>query len=391
MFNLEQAIADWRRQLADAGIKSPDALDELESHLRDDIEQQARSGADPRVAFESAVLRVGQATELRDEFARSGEARGPFGRGFVRGACFTTAAFVFLIETWTLLEYDLGIFERLAGLCMVTLVTVYVASLPFLGKWLTCAAFARFMKGFVIASLYAPLFVTFALLSACNVVHFEPGFMPTFVAWLAFTAVSVTSFICLPGGDCGRDEGSGGPISPSSPGPQAIPPGRPRPPDFGIRVPPPDEFEMSARQSLAVAREEALRLGHDFIGTEHLLLGALKLATGTAATILRNSCVDSEAVRREMERLVVAQPAQASASALPLTPRARRALRLALKEARTRHDPLIHVEHIILGLLREGGGVAAQALKNLGVRVDRIRKEVSKLSGQSKPLCDDGS
>ncbi len=385
MFNLEQAIADWRRQLADAGIKSANVLDELEDHLRDDIEQQTRSGADPQKAFDSAVLRIGQARALRDEFGRLAGRSAKPGRRFVRRFCFATAVFVFLVETWTLLEYDLGVFERLAGLCMVVLVTAYLAILPFLGQWLSRAAYARFMKGAVVASLFAPLFVIYALLCACNVIHFELGFMPNFLMWLAFTAVSVTSFACCLGSDLGRDEGSGGPVPPFGWEPQSIPPVRPCPPDldFGKAVPPPDEFAAGARQSLAVAREEASRLGHDFIGTEHVLLGALKLATGTAATILQNSNVDQEAVKREIERLVVAQPAQATATALPLTPRARRALRIARREARTRRQPLIDVEHIVLGLLLEGSGVAARALENLGIRVERLRWEISKAASHS--------
>jgi ATP-dependent Clp protease ATP-binding subunit ClpC len=109
-----------------------------------------------------------------------------------------------------------------------------------------------------------------------------------------------------------------------------------------------------------------------------VLLGAVKLADGAVATALQNNHVDREAIRREVERLVIAQSPHASAAAPPLTPRARKALRLAGAQARTDKQPLIKVEHILLGLLLEGSGVAAQALKNLGVRIERMREEVSR-------------
>jgi ATP-dependent Clp protease ATP-binding subunit ClpC len=131
---------------------------------------------------------------------------------------------------------------------------------------------------------------------------------------------------------------------------------------------------------LEIAREEASRLGHDFIGTEHVLLAVLRLAEGGVVNVLQNSKVDRESVRMEIERLVATQPGHTPTATLPLTPRARKALQFAASEAETLKNPLINADHILLGLLREGGGVAAQALKNLGIRLERIRAGISKPS-----------
>jgi hypothetical protein len=354
MFDLDHAITDWRRQMAAGGISSPEVLDELESHLREDIEQQVRRGTEMQKAFESAVQRLGKPQILRDEFNKSIGMPGRRRKRFVQGFCFASAFFVLVIETWTLVEFDLGAVERVAGLCLVAVVAGYLASLPFLGRWLSPAAYTRFVGGVKIASLFVPLLPIWALLTAWNVIRVDIGVVPNFVIWLTFTAAAISSCFCGLSGGCGWNDGLGGTM-------------------FGISIPPPDRFDPTARQSLAIAREEASRLGHDFIGTEHVLLGALKLAEGAVVTALQNSNVDREAVRREVERLVVAQSRRASAAALPLTPRARKALRFAGNQARTDHQPLIRVEHILLGLLLEGSGVAALALKNLGIRIERLR------------------
>jgi Clp amino terminal domain, pathogenicity island component len=377
-FKLDQALAEWRRQMAADGIKSPELLDELESHLRDDIAQQVSFGADAQRAFDSAVLRLGRARALQREFAKSGGAGKIPRRRFTQILCLTSAAFIFLINTWTLVEFDLSALERAMGLCIVVMVSVYVASVPFLGGLLSRIAHARLLGAIKILSLCSPLVPIWAILTACHAFRFEIGIIPTLIVWLLYAAIAISAFAFGFRKDRGWGGGPGGPLPPSSCGPQSIPPGGPCPPDFGISVPPANRFAPIARQSLEIASAEAARLGHDYIGTEHVLLGVLKLAPGAVASLLQKSNVHGEAVRMEIERLVSPQPPQGSAAALPLTPRARKALRFAGKEARTLNQPLINVEHILLGLRLEGGGVAALALKNLGIRIERIREEISR-------------
>ncbi len=378
MFDLERAIHAWRRQMAAGGVHPAEVLDELESHLRDDVAAQVRSGADAGQAFAAAVRRLGPAGALGEEFTKADRARlrRPR-RRFARGVCFISAAGVLLINTWTLLEYDLGAAERVAGLCAVVLVAVYLASVPFLRGLLSGAAWVRFMATLKVASLLLALVPVWALLSALGIIRFGTGIVPSMVIWLLYAAVAISLFPCAAGMDSGQEGGSGAPLPPSNPGPQTIPPNRPVPPEIDIAFPPSRALAPVARQSLESAREQARRLGHDFIGTEHVLLGVLESATGSLGAVLQNRGLDRDALRREIERLVAPLPSRATPGLLPLTPRARKALRLAGSEAKRLKHPVIGAEHLLLGLLREGGGVAAQALKNLGFRLQPLRVEIS--------------
>ena len=243
MFNLDQAIAEWRRQMAAGGIKIPEALDELESHLRDDIERQMRSGSDAEQAFAAAVQRIGRANILKSEFEKIGG------------------------TTWALIS---KLKSMLAG---------------FVG------------------------------------------------------------------------------------GRSAVP------------FPSLDSFDLGATRALALAQSESAHFHHDFIGTEHVLLGVLQLENGIIASILRRFEVDREAVRMEIEKLVGLGAAPATTTGIPYTPRARKALRLAASEAKALNQAYVGTEHIFLGLLLEGGGVAALVLKNLGVDSARTREEILKEAG----------
>jgi hypothetical protein len=238
MFNLEQAISDWRRQMAAGGLKSPEVVNELESHLRDDVEQQIRSGIGEEQAFEAAVQRIGQANALKREFKKAG-----------------------------------GI------------------------KW----------------ALHKKLRVILA------------------------------QFI---GGQA------------------AIP------------LPPLSDFNASAQQVLELARDEPLRFHRDFIGTEHVLLGLLKMEQGIVPNVLRSLGVNHETIRLEIEKLVGLGPVHPAATPIPYTPRARKALQLAANEAKSLHHAHVGTEHIFLGLLLEGSGVAALVLKNLGVQIERTREAI---------------
>lgn len=127
---------------------------------------------------------------------------------------------------------------------------------------------------------------------------------------------------------------------------------------------------------LALARQEADRLKHSFVGTEHLLLGLIKLGQGVAVTVLQKLGLDLETVRLEVAKQVGPGPDQKVFGNIPYTPRVKKVLALAAKEARALNHTYIGTEHILLGLLREGDGVAARVLKNLDVDVEQTRQEV---------------
>jgi hypothetical protein len=256
MFNLDEAIKEWRRRAQTAGINSPEVLDELESHLRDEVEQQMRSGSSEEVAFEIALRRIGQTDALRTEFQKIGRMASALRRK-LRGAA----------------EHAL-----FALTCLRM-------------KW----AFRLKLKA----------------------LH------------------------------------------------------------TGIIVPLPalDNFTANAIQSLALAQEGARQFHHDFIGTEHVLLGLFQLERGTVPNVLRRLSLDHEAVRKEIEKIVHPGPDQQMAQGLPYTPRARMALSLAAVEAKELKHPWVGPEHVLLGLLHEGGGVAALVMKSLGVQIEKAREE----------------
>jgi hypothetical protein len=236
MFNLETAIAEWRRQMMAAGIESREVLDELECHLRDDIEQQLRLGTEQCKAFESAAARIGEARSLRHEFEKA-------------------------VKTKT------GLFWKLKSLLTKT-------------------------------------------------------------------------------------------------------------PDVPWSVP--DALTQEGIIALEAGRAEALCFHHDFIGTEHVLLGLLAAETSSASNVLRKMGVSRETVRVQIERIVGSGPKSHNAQSLPYTPRAKRALELAAREARCLHNNHVDPRHIFLGLLLEGHGVAALVLKSLGVDVQKVRSEIER-------------
>src|SRR5436853_7458965 len=120
----------------------------------------------------------------------------------------------------------------------------------------------------------------------------------------------------------------------------------------------PANFTPRAQQVLVLARKEAERLHHQFLGTEHVLLGILKLGQGTAVNVLQRLGLDLETIRAEIERKVGMGPEQPVQGSIPHTPRVKRVLSLAPKEAKALHHTYVGTEHLLLGLLLEGGGVA---------------------------------
>ena len=146
-----------------------------------------------------------------------------------------------------------------------------------------------------------------------------------------------------------------------------------------------DKFTDRARKIIALAQKEAERFRHDYIGTEHILLGLVKEGSGVAVTALNNLGVDVEKVRKEVEKLVVGHDKDGPATPLPFTPQAKKVLELASEEARSLGHPYIGTEHILLGLLREHESVAAQVLVNLGLKLEDVRSEILDLLGASDP------
>jgi hypothetical protein len=240
MFNLEQSISAWRRQMQSVGITNPEIVDELESHLREDLARRVQSGESEEQAFEGAVQGIGQASLLKHEFAK-------------------------------------------------------------LVKW----AWLRKLKG-VIAGAFVPV------------------------------------------------------------------------PSLGTLTP-------GARRALELARQEAPRLHHGFVGTEHVLLGLLALEDGAIPNILKKLGVDRESLKQQIENWVSIFPTSKMPGRLPYTPRVKKSLRLAATEAKASRHPCVGAEHIFLGLLLEGDGVAARVLRNLGLSSETTREEITRELGR-KPM-----
>jgi ATP-dependent Clp protease ATP-binding subunit ClpC len=139
-----------------------------------------------------------------------------------------------------------------------------------------------------------------------------------------------------------------------------------------------NNFTPRAQQVLALARKEADRFNHNFVGTEHLLLGLIKLGQGVAVNVLQKMGLDLETVRMEVEKQVGTGPDQKMIGNIPYTPRVKKVLALASKEAKALNHTYVGTEHILLGLLREGDGVAARVLKNLDCDIEQTRQEILK-------------
>ncbi|MDP6903347.1 MAG: ATP-dependent Clp protease ATP-binding subunit [Verrucomicrobiota bacterium] len=137
-------------------------------------------------------------------------------------------------------------------------------------------------------------------------------------------------------------------------------------------------FTPRAQQVLALARKEADRFNHNFVGTEHLLLGLIKLGQGVAVNVLQKMGLDLETVRLEVEKQVGTGPDQKQVGNIPYTPRVKKVLSLASKEAKQLQHTYVGTEHILLGVLREGDGVAARVLKNLDIDIEETRQEILK-------------
>jgi ATP-dependent Clp protease ATP-binding subunit ClpC len=136
-----------------------------------------------------------------------------------------------------------------------------------------------------------------------------------------------------------------------------------------------ERFTHRARRVVVLAQEEARTLNHNHIGTEHLLLGLIREGEGVAPRALESLRISLEAVRRQVEE-IIGQGQEVPAGHIPFTPRAKKVLELALREAHELKHHYLGTEHILLGLIREGEGVAAQVLQKLGADLNQVRQTV---------------
>jgi ATP-dependent Clp protease ATP-binding subunit ClpC len=139
-----------------------------------------------------------------------------------------------------------------------------------------------------------------------------------------------------------------------------------------------ERFTERARRVVVLAQEESRMLSHNYIGTEHLLLGLLHEGDGAAATALESLGISLEAARQQVEE-IIGHGQQAQSGHIPFTPRAKKVLELSLREVQKLGDNYIGTEHILLGLVREGGGVGAQILVKLGADLNQVRRQVIQL------------
>jgi len=150
----------------------------------------------------------------------------------------------------------------------------------------------------------------------------------------------------------------------------------------GHFIPSMDTFTPGARWTLELARQEAPRLNHGFVGTEHVLLGLLALKDGVVPHIFKNLGVDRDGVRRQVEDWVSQFPPSGISGQVPYTPRVKKSLRYAAREARTSRDVAVGAEHILLGLVLEGDGVAGRVLRDFGFSPEATRVEIMREMGQ---------
>ena len=148
-----------------------------------------------------------------------------------------------------------------------------------------------------------------------------------------------------------------------------------------------ERFTDRARKVMQLANQEAQRFNHEYIGTEHVLLGLVKEGSGVAANVLKNLDIDLRKIRLEVERIVQHGPGgdNATLGRLPHTPRAKKVIEYSIEEARNLNHNYVGTEHLLLGLLREHEGVAAQVLMNLGLKLEDVREEVLNLLGHNMP------
>ncbi|HXT10196.1 MAG TPA: Clp protease N-terminal domain-containing protein [Candidatus Angelobacter sp.] len=327
--------------MAAEGIKSPVVLDELESHLREDVEQRMRGGTSPEQAFHDAALQMGTAGQLQSEFVKLSRPQARLSEKNLRIGCAAIATFVFLTQGWYLMASDTGLVGRLAGLVLVAAIAVYIGFLPALNRLAP-----RLPGGRAVCkacSIIIPSFVGVLYVSLARINLIPSGIVVSVVFWSLFMAVVTTGIVLSLGAE-------------------------PEVPNF---------WAPGVWQTFTVAQAEAVRFRHDFIGTEHLLLGLLQVEGSSVRKVLSRTGVSAESVRAEIEKFMGSGAFGLAGGGEPrCTPRAQKAFQLATREAQICHTQRADTEHLFLGLIREGSGIAARVLSALGVDVQTARREI---------------
>src|SRR3989338_6025674 len=146
-----------------------------------------------------------------------------------------------------------------------------------------------------------------------------------------------------------------------------------------------NRFTERARKVILLAKEEAKRFNHDYIGTEHILLGLVREGEGVAAVVLQKMGISLQQIRLEIEKIVKPGPSTIISGDIPFDPKAKKAIELSGEEARALGHNYIGTEHILLGLIKEGEGVASMVLLNLGLDLDKVRQEIVEILGSATP------
>ena len=158
-----------------------------------------------------------------------------------------------------------------------------------------------------------------------------------------------------------------------------------------------NRFTERAQRVILISQEEAKRLEHDYVGTEHILLGVICLGEGVAAQVLANLGVDLRRVRDEVEKMVGKGGARLPLGEVPFTPRAKKILEYSVEESQHMGHSYVGTEHLLLGLIREEEGIACKVLELLGLKLDIVREEVLNLLGEptekneAKSMVSDGN
>lgn len=146
-----------------------------------------------------------------------------------------------------------------------------------------------------------------------------------------------------------------------------------------------EHFTDRSRKVMQLANQEAQRFNHEYIGTEHILVGLVKEGSGVAANVLKNLDANLRKIRLEVEKIVKPGSDMVTMSKLPHAPQTDKAIEYAIEEAHNLNDSYVGTEHLLLGLLREQEGVAAQVLMNLGLKLEDVREETLSLFTEPKP------
>jgi hypothetical protein len=352
MFDLDRAIVDWKRQLKAAGIRSVEALDELETHLRDHVEGQLAKGSTPEQAFGEAVTRLGPSRALREEYSKVTPNKFEFLPRVLRVACLVTTPVMFLSGAWNLLDGEMTSAAKVFAWIALCAGSAFIAGLPFYYRSLPDPEKRGVGICLKLMSAGFGVWPIIALLDAIHLIHLHAGNSLLMICWDVYVVTVFTglAYACravhIAESSAGLLDGTCG------------------------------ELHEQALAALEAARNEAIQLGHDYIGTEHLLLGILSTRSALLGRILSAARVEPQAARLAIQRMVGTGRSQAEPGSLPYTPRSENALCIAAKEARAMNHPCICLEHIFLGLLLEPGGVAGKVLREFGFDIRKARTEV---------------